>query len=299
MAEEIKDAASRIAVRRDDGTVVIVGLAAREGVGDLAKGLVPGRDVPGHAFGGRLVAEGAGLASHEAGVGLFFCGERGEAIEALVGASLVQSGVDADTLIEDEAFPLVVIAAAVLEVFQDAAIELEDVFEALALHVRTRFFAADATSTEHDNGFVLKVLGKAADSFGEVAEVVNAGGDGSFEGAEFDFVVVPGVEEGDGAAFVKPLFEGGGGEFGGGAPGGVDAFDAKGDDFFFDAHQHARKGLVCALADFGFEGGETGNGAQFGQEELDAVVFASDEEVDAFGAEEDGAAQSPGLALGD
>ena len=227
---------------------------------------------------------------------LFGRGERHLAVETEDRLGFAERGVDADAAIEDEAFAVEVGAAAFLEIFQDAAVELVDVFEAGELHERAGFFAADAAGAEQDEGAVFEFRGQALDGVGEFAEVVDVRNGRAAERAHAHLVVVAGVEQGDGAALVEPLFEGARGEFGRGPVGGIDAGDAEGDDLFLDLYEHAVERRLGADALFGGEVGETGDGAQFGDEGVDVGAGAGDEQVDALGAEEHGAAESARVA---
>lgn len=80
---------------------------------------------------------------------------------------------------------------------------------------------------------------------------------------------------------------------------GVDALDAKGDDLFFDPHQHASEGLVLAIAVFRGEVLESGDAAQLRQQLLNGLLRPSNEEIDPLGAQQDGSLQAPAFALGD
>ncbi len=222
--------------------------------------------------------------------------ERHLAIETEDGAGLAERGVDADAAVEHEALTVVVCAAALFEIFQDAAVELMNVFKAGALHERPRLLAANAAGAEHHQGSLLEFLGQALHGVGEFPEVIDMRDDGAAKGAEADFVVVAGVEEGDGAALVEPLLERVRGEFGRRVAGGIDALDPEGDDLFFNLHEHPVVGLFGAETFFGGEVGEAGNGAKLGDEGIDLGAGAGDKEVDAFRAQENGAAQFAGVA---
>ena len=168
--------------------------------------------------------------------------------------------------------------------------------EAFALHERAGFLAADAAGAEHDDGLLLERVRQAADRGREVAEMVHADGQGVAEGAEADFVVVARVEQRDRPAFVEPLLEFAGGQLGGSAPGGIDALDAERDDLLLEPHQHAGEGLMVGLAVFRRQVREARQGAEFGEEQFNAVRGAGDEQVDALGAEQDRAPQVPAAA---
>ena len=97
-------------------------------------------------------------------------------MKALAGFCFSQGRVDSDALVEDEAFTVPVIATDLLEVFQDAAIELPDLLEALAFEKRRRLFATDAAGAEADDRLVFQFDGQPAHGLREVAEMVHAGG---------------------------------------------------------------------------------------------------------------------------
>ncbi len=116
------------------------------------------------------------------------------------------------------------------------------------------------------------------------------------ESAELHLVVVARVEQRDVAAFVEPLLEGRGVELGRGAHARTDAFDSKGDDLFFDPHQHASEGLIGALAEFWSQAAEARNGAEFRNQVLNLRRAPGDEQIHALGAQQNRAFQSPRLA---
>ena len=134
------------------------------------------------------------------------------------------------------------------------------------------------------------------DCGGEIPEMVEVHGACSPEGAQLDFVVIAGVEQGDRPAFVEPLFEFVGREFGRGALGGVDARDPEGDDFLFEPDEQPGEGLVGAFAVFGGEPFKAGALAQGGQQRPDTFRRAGHEQIDAFGAEQDGPLEAGGPA---
>ena len=101
----------------------------------------------------------AAFVGDEAGVFLLGDGEGHLAVEADHGTGFAELRVHADAAVEDKAFPFVVRAAAVFEILQNAAVELVDVGEALALHQRAGFFAADAAGAKHDDGLVFQGRG--------------------------------------------------------------------------------------------------------------------------------------------
>lgn len=281
-----------------DGTEIIVSNAAGKRRGDATDGGVARFEGEAFLFVRCFKAIGTTFTRDEAGILLVLCVERGETGEALVGFGFVQRRIDADALVENETFAVVMRAATFLEILENAAIELENVFEPSLLHERGGFFATDATGAEGDDGLVLEFRRQLRDGFGEIAEVIDAGGEGVFESAELDFVIVAGVQERDGAAFIEPLLEGGRRDARRGVASGIDAFNAERDDFLFDAHEHPVERLVIAFAEFNGEISEPRDGTELGSEFFDARRETGDEEIDAFGAEEDGALEIPFLAAG-
>ena len=74
---------------------------------------------------------------------------------------------------------------------------------------------------------------------------------GVLERADFHFVIVSRVEQRDRSALVEPTFQFSRGEFRRRSLSWFDARNAKGDDLFLDANQHAVERLFVADADFG------------------------------------------------
>src|ERR1051325_6522504 len=95
----------------------------------------------------------AGDGFEVAGVGLFVEGKRHLANEALGCARFAERGIERYTFVKDEAIALVVRAAALFEVTQDAARKLEDPGEAGHFQYRRRFLATDPAGAESDDGF--------------------------------------------------------------------------------------------------------------------------------------------------
>ena len=64
-------------------------------------------------------------------------------------ACLVQLCVDGIALIENEALTVIVCAATLFEILQNAAVQLEDVLESFAHQEWARFFATDSAGAKH------------------------------------------------------------------------------------------------------------------------------------------------------
>src|SRR5690606_19743174 len=119
----------------------------------------------GIAFGPRLrrahglasVAMRTGYSGHVPRIGLVVRIERGLADKTLRGVRFAQRGVHAHPLVENKTFAVVVRAAAFLEIFQNAAVELEDAAEPFTFHEGPGFSAADAARAEHHDGLFLQV----------------------------------------------------------------------------------------------------------------------------------------------
>src|SRR5260370_18909194 len=115
------------------------------------------RDVGGHMLGRRLETVRAGFSRHMVLMLLIGLRERSLTGKALRDRSLVQARIHTHSLIEHEALAVVVLTAAFLEVLENAAVELEDGLESLALQIRPRLLAADATGTEHHDRLLLQL----------------------------------------------------------------------------------------------------------------------------------------------
>ena len=137
-------------------------------------------------------------------VALLFKCEWRLADEALIAGRLFQVRIDADALVEYEALAIVVRVTAVLEVFEDAAVELKNLLEPLALHERPGLLATDAAGTEHDDGLLLQFVGELLHRFGELAKLVDPQQQRILECPQLHFVIVAGIEQRDGTPFVEP-----------------------------------------------------------------------------------------------
>jgi hypothetical protein len=135
---------------------VVTRHAAGQGSSGIPNRFLPMQDAQLHFLFLRFEAKRTGLTGDIAGIVLITLREWREAAETLGGIGFAQGGINADALVEDEALAVVVRPAAFLEVFQDAAIELMDIPEALAFHVGACLFTTYAAGAEHHHGFVFE-----------------------------------------------------------------------------------------------------------------------------------------------
>ena len=105
------------------------------------------------------------------------------AVVANDGVGFPELGIDADAFIKDKTFALIVVPSDEFEIFQNASVQLVDVLEALYLHERACFFAANSTSTEHDNGLGFERGVEFMNRLREIAEVMDVGIQRALEGA--------------------------------------------------------------------------------------------------------------------
>ena len=242
------------------------------------------RDGLRHLLGGCLETIRTRLAARVAFVVLLGVSQRRLAAEALRRVRLLQTRIQADALIEHETFSVVMRAATVLEVFQDATVELKNFLEALTFHERPGLLATNAAGAKHHDGLLLQFRRKFRDSGGKIAERIHADGQRVLERAKLDLVIVPRIEQRDRATFIQPLFEFYGGKFRRTAERGVDAFDAERDDFFLHPHEHSTKRLMIGQAHFHLQIRESRHAAKFGQQQINFLLLTCDEEIDAFDA---------------
>ena len=149
----------------------------------------------------------AGDGFHVARIFLFEEGEWSLTDEAERGSGFAQGGVERDAFVEDEAVAFEMFAAAFLEVSENAAIELEDLGEASLLQKRRRFLAANAAGAKGHDGFIFQMTGQERGRHWEFAKMIEVQRVGATEGAEFYFVGVAGVEQGDGLALIEPFLQ--------------------------------------------------------------------------------------------
>ncbi len=185
-----------------------------------------------------------------------------------------------------------------LEVFQDAAFEVEDFGKAHVLEKRGCLLAADATGAEHRDLGVSLGIEVVADPFGEFAERGGGGINRAFEGADLDFVVVAGVDEdhvggGDEVIPVGGLYIGADGGV------GVGARITDGDDLTLQAHAQAGEGGRFGSRFLVGEICKSGKGAQGVKHGVDAGAGAGEGGVDAFRRQQEGAFDADTVAEGD
>ena len=182
------------------------------------------------------------------------------------GFCLLQTRVKPDALIEHKAFAVVVRAAAFLKIFQDAPVELENLFETFALHERPGLFAADAARAKHDDRLLLHRGRQFANGLGEITEMIHANRQRIFERAELHLIIIARVEQRHGATFVEPPLEILGRQLGRGALGRIYALDTERYDFLLEPHQHPAERLMIGLAELGLQIFPARQAAQFGQQ---------------------------------
>mmetsp|Transcript_6945 Transcript_6945/g.16764 ORF Transcript_6945/g.16764 Transcript_6945/m.16764 type:complete len:320 (+) Transcript_6945:23-982(+) len=203
-------------------------------------------------------------------------------------------------LVEHEAVAVVVRAAGVLEVLQDAAIELPG-GQALFGQHHGRLLAADATGAIADDGFADQFIAMGRQRGGKVAELVQPPVDGAIEGAMIHLEAVAGVQHHDLAAgIVVALVQ----------PAcqcrrcqcrrarrlvGSDGGMVHPDDLGLDLDLEPLEGLGRAPAALGRQRVEARVGPQFGHPGVDGLGRAGEEEVDALLGDQHRALQAQGL----
>jgi hypothetical protein len=237
-------------------------LAARQRIHRLADRLIALAQGLRGLFGFAAMTPGAGPAGDIARVLLLLRRQRRQALETLGRIGFLQRRVDADALVEDEAFPAIVGATTLLEVLENAPVQLQHIPETLRLHVGTGFLAADAARAEHHDGLVLQLRRQFRHGSGEIPEMIHARRHCVLERAELHLVVIAGVEQGQRTPFVEPCLELARRQLGRSAARGIDARHSEGDDLLLEAHQHPPEGLVVGVAVLGFQLLEPRDGLQ-------------------------------------
>ncbi len=120
-------------------------------------------------------------------------------------AALVAFGDDfrcdafADAFVEDEVFAVEfageIFFGDFFGVFDDAAVELVDIFIAEVFEVSGGFFAANAAGAVEEDFLIFFVFDEFLDELEFFAEGVSVGADGVFEVADFAFVMVAHVDD--------------------------------------------------------------------------------------------------------
>ena len=148
--------------------------------------------------------------------------------------------VEGDPVIKDKtfAFPQAVGFGDFFEVFEDAPAQMVYFFESEPDEVGGGFLATNPAGAEHGHFFVLLGIQMFFDVCGEVAEGFCVWVECPFKGADFDFEVVPGIDErhfgvtDEGVPVfgidVRPY-----------SASGIDAFHPEMNNFFFESYLHA------------------------------------------------------------
>src|ERR1700730_12348373 len=206
------------------------------------------RDVGSHVLRRRFETVRAGFSRHIVLMLLIGFAQRSLAGKALRRTRFLQAGIHAHSLIEHEALPLVVLATALLEVLENAAIELQDGLEPLALHEGSCLLAADATGAEHHDGLLFQLGREPGDRAGKLTEMIYADGERICEGPELHFVIVTRIQQRHRAPLIQPALELPGGELRRGSSCWIDTGDTESNDLLLQADQHAPEGLMGGRA---------------------------------------------------
>src|SRR6056297_302156 len=150
-----------------------------------------------------------------------------------------------------------------VEVFQDATLEMVHLVHTLADQVVCGFFAANTPGAEHRDPLVVKAVLVLLPPFGKLAEAVGLWIHRPFETADGDLVIVAGVDHRNIRALDQCV-----------PVSGLHVMPHRGaridirhthrDDLFLQTHLYARKGTLFRGGDLPVEIGATGQGAQMG-----------------------------------
>ena len=178
-------------------------------------------------------------------------------------------------------------AADFLEIFQDTAIELQDIGVAFHLHEGASLFATDTAGAEHDYGLRLELGRQLANRFRKIPKIGHSRRQGALERTEADFVIITRVEQDERTAFIEPGLELGGGNLRGGLTDWVNPFDTEGDDFLLHLHEHTLERLVRAWTLLRLDVRQARKGADEIHDHRQLRRCASEEEINPFGGQQD------------
>src|SRR5690606_31932913 len=82
-----------------------------------------------------------------------------------------------------------------LKVVENAALEMKDLFEAVAKHITGRLLATDAASAEHGHSLVPCRIEIGFYVIGEFAKRLGLRIHGAFEGTDCHFVIIAGIDQ--------------------------------------------------------------------------------------------------------
>ncbi len=259
------------------------------------------------AVAGALFFAASGVAGGAAGAFLI---ERRLAVggaerAAASAAQLVVAGhlavADADPFIEDEAFalPQALFGGHLLEVIEDAALEVIDLLDPLGFQEGGALFAADPAGAEHRHFERLTLAQQACALAPEPRwKIAERGGlrvDRAGKSADRDLVVVAGVDH-HGARIGDQRVPVSRGDIVPGASQRIDLRLAHGDDLTLEPHFHAVERLLARSGQLHIERGAIGQGADLRKHRGDALGTARNRAVDPLAGEQQRALDALRLA---
>ena len=162
---------------------------------------------------------------------------------------LAQAVGDRNALVENEAFavPKALSLRHLLQIFQDAAFEVEHFFDPKRAHIGRRLLAAYAAGAEHGYLAALHLLPVLLRPLRELAKAVRLGVEGVAEGAERNLVVIARVDDdrvriGDQRVPVRRF------DIGAGVADGIKVRNSHRDDFALEADLHAVERHLVGMA---------------------------------------------------
>jgi len=162
---------------------------------------------------------------------------------------LAQISGKPDALIEDKARAAEMSATAVFEILQNTSFKLEHLVESILNQEWSRLLATNAAGAEGNDGVRLILLQKFRRGSGELAKVFNTDRYGALKRAQSNFKIVAYVEQRERPAFVEPLFELAGCQFGRWLARRGNSLYAKCDDLLLDFDEHPPEWLVATFTD--------------------------------------------------
>ena len=195
--------------------------------------------------------------------------------------TLPQRVADADSLIKDEALspPQAVALRHLFKVFQDAALQVKDLWHALLQQEVRRFLTPDAAGAEHRHALVSEPPRIRAPPGRELAKAARPRIDRAFKRADGDLVIVAGVDDDDigGGDQCVPVARR---DVMSGPGARVDFGFSHRNDLALQAHLHAAEGHVRGGAFFPVEIAAAGQGADMIKRLVDPGARPRDGAVD-------------------
>ena len=210
---------------------------------------------------------------------------------ALVKFTGVKVVINGHPFVKDETlpFPQGFFFRHLFQIFENASLQVIDLFKALLFQVGSGFLTTDAAGTEHGHFLVPGRVQALFHILGKLPEGSGFRVDGALEGAHFHFIIIAGIDQ-QGFRITDhrvPFLRA---QIGAHGTIGVDAFHPHGDNFFLELHLGTQEGMRVVEGFLVLQIRQTGILTEPAKYRVDTRPWTGDGAVNALVGQQQGAA---------